>query len=313
MRTGFKTIEARNERYEGIINKNEGKVKEYERSIRAKETALNNKIKKIKGKRGWSEEDKAESIEEAQNSFEEYKKFKLGQLENAKKEIVYYNEAKNSPLAVFEKKCELFGTIFRGKNALEQYEAHTKSKKYLLRTGQIEEYWDCKYCGQKIRKTHDRRFNDFELERHETTCPVRYEERYDENGNVIIKHLENKELEAFHFLLNFDSTFQVFKRLNIKMGSEYFLTDNRLHELLPEEYLQQHPKYGIVPHKDTQLFVSEGWDFICDMVGNPIADLEHRNDGTLITFYGHEKTQPDYTLDDIVNRIKTKNNNNKNI
>ena len=252
--------------------------------MRSKQIATENRIKRISNKRGWSKEEKEEEIKEVNETYEEFKQLKQEQLNSAERDIEYYTEAMNQPLQVFEKRCEACNLTFKGKTALQDFEEHTKTRKHRLKVGEIEEYWECKWCKEKIRKTNDYMCNDINVERHEGLCTEKDKPRLDENGNIIIEHLENQDLSAFEFTLNFNETFDLFNRLNVKHAAEYFLTDTRLHNKLPPNHLFNHPKFGIYPTNDTKFFISEGWDLMVDMVGNPIAEIQHRNEGTLLTF-----------------------------
>jgi hypothetical protein len=303
MRSGFKTLEARNERYEGIIDKREKKIKEITRALRAKITATDNRKKRVNNKRGWTKEEKEEALKDIEESFNDFKKLKEEQITKAENDIKYYHEAKNEPLLTFEKKCEICKKTFKGKNALELYEDHCKTRLHKLRVGEIVEFWDCRYCKKKVRKEHDIRELDMNIDIHESMCPEKDKPRLDENGNEIIEHLENNRLEPFQFPLDWDETFEIFKKLNIRLSPEYFLTDDRLHNRLPIGSVYNHPKYGDYPVKGSCLFVSENWDMIINELGEPVCDIEHRNKGTYLHYYkldAEEEQDPVGYFEDIL-------------
>ena len=291
MRTGEKTLENRNARYEGIIDKRERKIKEITRSIRAKETALANKINRVNNKRGWTKEEREEEIERLNKEYEDFKTLKDQQLEKAQRDIKYYHEAKNEPLLTFEKKCSLCRKTFKGKNALDLFDEHCKTRQHRIKCGDIVEFWECKYCNKKVRKENDIRELDRNIDTHESLCPEKNKPRLDENGNEILEHLENINLDPFDFKLDWDETFETFKKLNIKLSPEYFLTDNRLLNRLPEGSIFNHPKYGDYPVKGSSLIVSDKWDMIINELGDPVCDIEHKNSGSYMHFYDIQKEE----------------------
>ena len=307
MKGGFKTLEARNCRYEGIIEKRKVQKRKYELALRSKQTALEKKMKLIKNRRGWDEEMKEAENKLANDMFNEFKGLKEDQIQKCIKDIEYYSEAKTKPLEVFSKTCEDCNMTFKGKTALEQYEQHCLTRKHRLKTGELKEYWECEYCKQQVRKTCDFKNSCINMERHLLVCEEKDKPQFDENGNEIINHLQGKELKPFHFLLNFDETFEAFKKLNIKLDAEWFinscsLQNNLSYDCLTFVYKKKPNRFDkdeiqdIRTKKDTILYVSEGWDLMIDSFGNPICDLLHKNSGTEVIFFGENPDDASWSI-----------------